>query len=268
MRQPLDKPPREQRRLARVVADQLGAWIGERRLPTFSAALMTEELRELFPQVEATLLDALLLLLRFNPASGVDDVRFLAVNLPQALGINQRSLEWSETDVTSLLDRFVAVCRLLLEINSALTKHLYEAIGHVFDVNVNGQGPASLVAHMRTWREAHILLSNEQLSPDAAVVFDALQTMADEPDTLLLTRLPSQLTLVRTPYQKWLAWNQRQVYVQALQNAVQEIQQLGKVGEATPRVRSLWEHLTQQINELTFDERRWLIKAFNDEFRS
>lgn len=267
MRQPLDQAPHEQRRLARVVADQLGAWIGERRLPAFSAALTPEELRELFPQVESASSDALLLLLRVNQATGIDAVRFLMTILPQALGINQRSVDWSESDVTNLLDRFAAVCRLLLELNGVLTRRLYDAIGSVFDIHINGQGPASLVAHMRTWREAHILLSNEQLSPDAAVVFHALQTPADEPDTLLLTKLPSQLSPVRTPYQKWSAWSQRQVYVQALQNAAGEIQQLGKVGEATPRVRSLWDSFEQQINELTIDERRWLIKAFNDEFR-
>jgi hypothetical protein len=154
----------------------------------------------------------------------------------------------------------------LAGLNGTLTLRLYQSIGAVFGVEVNGGGASSLLAKLRVWREGHVLFSSETLSPDAAALFSTLQSTADDSSAVLLTKLPARLKEVRASYDCWTTWSEHERYIHSLVVAAAEIKQLGKVGEATPRAQELWEQFKQQIGDLSVDERRWLIKTFDQEF--
>jgi hypothetical protein len=83
-----------------------------------------------------------------------------------------------------------------------------------------------------------------------------------------LERLPQQLREVQAPYGQWATWQTRNTYVDVLRKAVQEIEEKGRVRDATPRAQELWETFRHHMEELTPDERRWLIKQFNEAFHA
>jgi len=263
---PLGVTTREQRKLTQAVNAQLIAWMRDQNLPAFSASLSVDELYELYADATPTTVEAIRQLLRLPHTEPHDSADFLLRDLPATLGIGTDSATWIDADVEELITRFGEICRRLSALNDALTQLLYKAIGMAFGVDANGGGAPSLLARLHVWREEHVLFPGETLSPDAATVFSSLQSVADDPRAVLLTTLPDRLKEVRAPYDCWTTWSDRERYIQSLEVAAAEIKKLGQVGEATPRVRALWEGFKQQIDDLSVDERRWLIKIFDEEF--
>jgi hypothetical protein len=115
--------------------------------------------------------------------------------------------------------------------------------------------------HGRNW-----LLPGEQLSPNAAALFQILQSTNGDSALLFLERLPQRLCEVQAPYGQWETWQTRNAYVAALRVAVEEIETRGQVRDATPRAQQLWDTFRREVEDLTPDERRWLIKMFSEAF--
>lgn len=268
LRQPLTVDSREQTRLVQGISQQLTAWLCGLRLPAFCITLSEHDLGTLFPLADATVLAAGRLLI--GQATGTTGVgaALLLATLPASLGVSQPHQQWDTTDAAGLIAQFTQVCQMLTDLNTVLAQQVYTAVGAVVGMNDPDVPPDTLLSYLHTWHAAHVLLPGEQLSPDAQALFHALQQNSIDPATLLLERLPQRMREVQAPYGQWHTWQTRNAYVDALRGAVQEIEDRGRVRDATPRAQELWETLTRQMAELTSDEQRWLIKMFDEAFRA
>ncbi|MEI6179110.1 MAG: hypothetical protein WCP31_00030 [Chloroflexales bacterium] len=268
LRRPLASPPREQHRLAQAVTVQTTNWLREQHLPACTPTLSALEVSELVPALTAAQLTALLKLLTSADQMKADPTSFWLNELPQALGLPTPSATWTTADVEALLSDVGIVCGWLSKLPTLMTQHLFSAIGPIFGVEGNGSGASTLVAKLRTWRQSYVLLANEHLSPDATLLAELLIAPTDDPFNLLLTTLPSKLREVRAPYGTWQAWAQRNAYLHALTVAATELAERGQMSEATPRVVAFWTSVKTGLAKLSPDERRWLIKAFNEELQA
>ncbi len=268
LQSPLASQVREKHRLAKGIAAQTTSWLGEQRLPAFVTTLTTSDISTLFPDIPAPQAEAVLELLQAAAPLHADPASFFLATLPRALGIDAASVTWNDATVNQLMAELMAVCGRISKLHTVMICQMLADIGPIFGVaNVEGDA-ALLVAKLRAWRRAFILFANEKLSPNATLVAEVLAGPADDPLNLLLTTLPARLQDVRAPYSSWESWDQRCKYLQALDAAAKEIALRGRVSDVTPRVQAHWETMKGQIAELSRDEQRWLIKAFNEEFRA
>jgi hypothetical protein len=267
LQQPLQNDSREQTRLVQGVSQQLNDWLRALNLPAFCTTLSEHDLRDLFPEAEAMTLTTGKLLIDYTANATVADT-LLLTTLPATLGIDRPSQQWEASDVEALITQFKQVCQMLTSLNTILAQQVYAAIGATIDANDPAASPGTLLSRLHAWRDAHVLLRGEELSPDARALFQALQQNSADPRALLLERLPQQLREVQAPYGQWATWQTRNTYVDVLRKAVQEIEEKGRVRDATPRAQELWETFRHHMEELTPDERRWLIKQFNEAFHA
>lgn len=268
LRRPLANPPREKRRLTQAVASQITNWLYEQQLPPFATTLTVTNLSDLFPDASPLQIEATAWLLNFNLQHSANPIQMLLTDLPRILGFDATVDSWNESTIAKLLSTLNSVCDRISNLNNATAHQLLADIGPIFGIEPNGGSVGTLVAKLRAWRQSYVLFPNETLSPDAAMVSEILSAPADDPLNLLLTTLPSKLCEIRTPYGDWHTWDQRTTYVRSLTVAAAEIAQRGHISDATPRVQTLWETFKAQIADLSRDEQRWLIKAFNEEFRT
>jgi hypothetical protein len=268
LQQPLHETSFEQRRLLSIVAKHVHAWLAEQKLPQFSLTLGEAELRTLLPAVEEYVITSSRLLLNSFP-HGPEHIESLLLDTLPASLIEEttRSADWCPQDTNNLLERFGVVCQLIRSLNEHIEHDVYMTLGSVFGVADKEDTTPTIVAGIRQWAQQHILLSGEKLSPNAEALYEALRMLDANPRNALLERLPKKIQEIRQPYNLWQDWQTRDEYIAVLREAAQEIEQRGHVGEATPRVRNLWEEFKQQYQNLTADEQRWLIKAFNEELR-
>ncbi|NJN65901.1 MAG: hypothetical protein HC884_03885 [Chloroflexaceae bacterium] len=267
LRRPLTETAWEQRRLLAIVAQHLHDWLSSHRLPRFAATLSEHDMRELFPKFQEPIIATGSVLVHCLSCLPDELASMLLTTLPAALGQHAASSEWGQNDVDDLLERFMLVCQLVRTLGNRLEHHLYTSIGKAFGVADDGDTIATILAGIHNWPKQHILLPGEKLSPNATALHSALQTSEADPRSALLVRLPREICEVGESYEKWQTWNIRTTYVTRICEAACEIAQRGRVGDATPQVQTLWEQFKAQLNELTPDERRWLIKAFNEEFQ-
>jgi hypothetical protein len=268
LHRPLVNPPREKNRLVLVVGAHVADWLTGQGLPAFATLLTATELRDLFPEASPAQIEAMVQLFEASEQLRVDPAKILLVTLPSILGTSEAADNLNEQDIEVLLSAFGMVCTYIHELNKAIMRRLFDEISTTFGIEAPGDGPAMLVSKLRTWRQSYVLFASETLSPDAALVSQALIAPTDDPLKLLLTTLPGRLREVRAPYGNWHSWEERTKYLQSLTAAATEIAQRGRVSDATPHVQALWEGLKTQIAELSSDEQRWLIKAFSEEFQA
>jgi hypothetical protein len=268
LQQPLSETSWERRRFLAIVAKQVHSWLQAQRFPRFVLTLGETELRELCPRDETYVIATSRVLLQNLQARPENLEPLLLDTLPSSLEQITPSADWSNQDVAHLLERFVLVCQLLRSLNKRLEHDLYARIGSVFGIDGHGDTTATILAEIHQWPKQHVLLPGEQLSPNAQALYEALQTIETDPRSALLVRLPRKIKEVREPYDQWQTSQTRQEYLGMIQEAAREIEQRGHVGEATPRVQQLWEQFRQQFSDLSTEEQRWLIKAFNEVFHS
>ena len=268
LQRPFANQPRERGRLAQAVAAQITGWLRELQLPPFVTTLTAPDLHDLFPALAPPHVEAMLTLLQAHAQLDNNPASFFLTALPHALGTDAPSTAWSEVTADTLVAECSTVCRQISTLREVTVRRTLAEIGPLFGVATPEGGAPALVATMRAWRQAHVLFAHESLSPDATLLAEALAAPADDPLNLLLTTLPTRLREVRASYGNWQSWEQRSKYAQALEAAATEIAQRGQVSAATPRVQAHWEALKTQIAALSPNEQRWLIKAFNEEFRA
>lgn len=267
LRRPLLNAPREKHRLAQVVGAQVADWLREQSLPRFAATLTKPELRDLFPDASSTQLSAMMALISSSDRIHNDPSQLLLFDLPTMLADVEQGGALGDENVDTLLAALIQACERIRGLNEVLTRRLFDEIGSVFQVELQGDGAGALVSKLRVWHQSYVLLANEKLSSDAALVSDSLLASTDDPLRLLLTTLPSKLREVKEPYGNWHTWEGRADYIRSLKAAAEEIIERGHSTD-TRRVRQLWEELKPKIQELSPDEQRWLIKAFGEEFRA
>jgi hypothetical protein len=266
IRQQFTSSAQEQRKLARYVAKSLREWMNNLKLPIFSEKLTLNHFRDLFPQSNENRTQSMYLLLTDKQTLQDEPVRFLLSTLPLTLGLHITPDQWTEQDVDELLDVFKDVCRDIEDLNQLLKQHLYTDIGSIFGVETGGYTSRELLSGIHAWRKQRVIFPNEALSETATIVYEALQSI-DDPDMIFLERLPRKLAEVRTPYMQWPTWDKHEQFISMLKTAAQEITEVGQVAEATPVARNLWAEFRERIDELSLDDRRWLIQTFNDTFQ-
>jgi hypothetical protein len=257
--------PRERRRLTALVASEVSAWLREQRLPAFVAELAGDELRAVVPQADALMIDALMLMLR-RDADRVAEV-LISQELPAALGLDSRSELWMEQEVGAAVERFATVCRLVEMLPGELREELLRDIGRIFVTDAVPVAAKDVLASMREWRAAYVVLPNDPLSPDARLLYESLGSVDDDAESLLLRRLPSRIADVRTPYGNWPRWSMRARYLDSLRSAADEIAECGLVGAGSESAGRLWHEFRIRLGALGDDELRWVVKTFRDEFQ-
>ncbi|NJO81811.1 MAG: hypothetical protein HC828_02890 [Blastochloris sp.] len=267
LRRPLINPPREKNQLACSVGEHMAEWLREQNLPRFVVTLTRIEICDLLPEASPSQIAAVNEILSANTRLTNEPAQLLLIDIPNLLGY-PASEGLGDESVEGMLIEFTEIFRLISSLPFALSRHLFAEIGSVFGIDTTDDGPNTLVAKLRTWRQSFVLFANESLSPDATLLSDALSAPADDPLYLLQYTLPSKLKEVREPYGNWNTWEQRAVYRQSLAKAAEEIKQIGRVSDATPEVQKIWEEMRTKITNLSRDEQRWLIKAFSEEFRA
>jgi hypothetical protein len=220
----------------------------------------------LLPNASAADVVAIGEILTANDRLRVEPTQFLLIDLPTILTESAGVDHMNEATVEVLLPAIRAIFGWIDRLDEILTQQLLQEIAPIFAAESHGDSASALMGKLRAWRQSFVLLANETLSPDAALVSEALLSPNDDPLNLLLTTLPSKLCEVRVAYGSWNSWQQHSTYVHALDSAAKEIAQRGHVQDATPHVQSLWEGLKSQMTGLSADEQRWLIKAFSEEF--
>lgn len=266
LRQPLTVNSREQTCLVQSVSQQLETWLDTLNIPAFSTTLTEHDLQNLFPETNSMILVAAKQLIDHRHAITGDAATLLLTTLPISLGLSRPCPQWDMNDAEHLIARFVSVCDTLKILHTRLVQHMYAAIGTVVGATNPDLSPNDLLSYLYIWRNTHVLLPDESLSPNAQALFQALQLNSVNPNTLLLEHLPRHLREIQTPYGQWKTWQTRNDYVEALRAAVQEIEAKGRVRDATPRAQELWETFKSKMVELTPDEQRWLIKMFSETF--
>jgi len=257
--------PRERRRLTDLVATEVSSWLHEQRLPAFVADLSMDELHSIFPDADTQTLTALIQMLRRDASPAARTL--ISLDLPIALGLDPRTEVWMGQDVDNAIERFTIVCRLVEVLPSSLRERLIVEIGQIFVSSTVATASADILAQMRDWRAAYVILPNDPLSSDARVLYDSLGGAEDDADDLLLQRLPSRIAEVRGAYGSWPRWSMRECYLSALQAAAGEIVEHGKVGPGSESADALWREFRERLSALGNDEQRWVVKTFRDEFQ-
>jgi hypothetical protein len=258
-------PPRERTRLIELVAKGIGAWLRDQRLPAFVADLSADDLHGMFPDADAQTIAALIHLLCRDAITVAR--RLISQDVPVALGLDLSPESWTEQAVDSALERFVLVRKLVERLPNRLREQVLVEIGQIFAPNGTLTSSNDVLSQMREWRAAYVILPDTTLSPDARLLYEALGSVEDDADGLLLRRLPSRISEVRTPYGNWLGWSTRECYLHALRAAASEIVKHGVVGPDTENARKVWSEFRRQLDTLNDDEKRWVLKAFRDEFQ-
>ncbi|GAB4190517.1 MAG: hypothetical protein OHK0022_03390 [Roseiflexaceae bacterium] len=261
---PLQNPSREKGRLVTQVAEELRKWLDDVKLPDFAAHLGIDDLHALDAGAEPWALAGTQVVLAQH---GQEASTLLLETLPAALGVLTPSAEWTADDAATLLERFAAVREIISDLTIALVNHLCSELAPIFGGNGYAVNPSAVARKMREWRSEFVLTPSTQLSPDARVLAEAIQT-PDSPDELLLTRLPRRLGGVGTPFTGWSTWDLRSKYQKALASAADEIARKGQVGEASATARALWNDVRSRLAPLDADDRRWLLKMLQDELNA
>ncbi|HEU4326454.1 MAG TPA: hypothetical protein VFS21_25155 [Roseiflexaceae bacterium] len=261
---PLQNPSREQGRLVTQVAVELRKWLDDVKLPAFAANLGIDDLRALDAGAEPWALAGAQVVLAQH---GQEADTLLLETLPAALGVLTPSAEWTADDAATLLERFAAVREMISDLTIALVNHLCSELAPIFGGNGYAVNPSAVARKMREWRSEFVLTPSTQLSPDARVLADAIQT-PDSPDELLLARLPRRLGGVGAPFTGWSTWDLRSKYQKALASAADEIARKGQIGEASATARALWNDVRSRLAPLDADDRRWLLKMLQDELNA
>jgi hypothetical protein len=186
--------------------------------------------------------------------------------LPIALGVEAPHDQWGDNEAQTLRDRLVQAVTLVTDLDKTLLRRLVSEIDTLF----GGDGTAATLADvarcMREWCKSYVLLGTQSLSEPARVLFDRLQSHED-PAELLLRRLPNRIAEARAPYDRWANWGERAGYLRVLDEAAREIECAGQIGEGSRAACDLWDQLRTGMTALSDDDRRWLIKQFDDTFR-
>ncbi|WP_129675138.1 hypothetical protein [Candidatus Chloroploca sp. Khr17] len=256
--------PRERRKLTELVATELSVWLRERRLPPFVADLDLEQLRSIFPDADAPTLNALHWLLHREAVTAAQ--RLVSQALPVALGLPLEQTQWDEPGVKLAVERFVGVCHRVGTLPDTLRRGLYIEISQIFHAITPVTSSAELLAQMRAWRSSYVILPKDAVSDNARLVYESLAGREDDPDTLLLERLPAKMGEVREMYGRWRSWSLRDRYLHALKLSAEEIEQYA-VHRTNDQGEALWHDFRRRLAELGADEQRWVVKAFRDEFQ-
>jgi hypothetical protein len=259
--------PREKHRLISVVAEQLSIWLQQKRLPTFALALSDAELASVFSNSEPIVITATSQLVQSNFADTNGTVDLLLHKLPETLGITSASDTWVDQDVNQALLKFKQVCELVISLPKALRRAVLNDVGHIFCQEAILETETDLLGYIREWRAAYVILPDEQLSPDARLLYDNLALAEEDMEGVLLERLPARIGEVHASYGQWKTWETKNRYITALSNAAKEIASRGQVNNAGNHVQVLWEEFCEQLKRLSNEDRRWIVKAFRDEFR-
>ncbi len=224
-----------------------------------------DELHSIFPDADTQTLTALIQMLRRDASPAARTL--ISLDLPIALGLDPRTEVWMGQDVDNAIERFTIVCRLVEVLPSSLRERLIVEIGQIFVSSTVATASADILAQMRDWRAAYVILPNDPLSSDARVLYDSLGGAEDDADDLLLQRLPSRIAEVRGAYGSWPRWSMRECYLSALQAAAGEIVEHGKVGPGSESADALWREFRERLSALGNDEQRWVVKTFRDELQ-
>jgi hypothetical protein len=257
--------PRERTRLTDHVAVEVSAWLRDQRLPAFVADLSAEELHDIFPDADTQSVAALMHMLRHDAVSAAQTL--ISQDVPVALNLDPRPEAWTEQAVESALERLAVVRRLVETLPNSLRERVLIEIGQIFASDGASTSSTDVLAQMRDWRAAYVILPNDPLSPDARLLYDTLGGAEDDADGLLLQRLPSRIAEVRAAYGNWPRWSTRECYLSALQAAAGEIAEYGRVGSGSESADILWREFRERLAALREDERRWVVKTFRDEFQ-
>jgi hypothetical protein len=257
--------PRERRRLTDLVAAEVSSWLREQRLPAFVADLSADELHAIFPGAEAETITSLPHLLHRD--AGTTARTLISRDLPTALGLDTDTEVWTEQDVEGAVEQLADACRLVEALPNSLRERLLVEIGLIFGLDPVPTSSTYLLAQMRDWRSNYVILPNDPLSSNAQLLYDALGGAEDDADGLLLQRLPSRITEVRAAYSSWPRWSVHDRYLDALRVAAGEIAEHGKVGAGSESADALWHEFRKRLGALNADDRRWVVKAFRDEFQ-
>lgn len=256
--------PRERRQLTALVAQELGEWLRERRLPPFVADLSLDDLRAILPASAETELTALMVLLQRDATNATHGL--VSEALPGALGLPAEHEQWDAPSVTAAVTQLRAVCCHVGTLPAALRRELYRAIGQIFGAATAISSPAELLELMRTWRSSYVILPKDSVSANARLVYEALAGRENDPDALLLQRLPSRMAEVREAYGRWSNWSIRDHFLAALKQSAEEIAQYA-VNVTNDQAETLWQDFRRRIATLSVDEQRWVVKAFREEFQ-
>ncbi|NCC32608.1 MAG: hypothetical protein EOM24_11400 [Chloroflexia bacterium] len=256
--------PRERRKLTELVATELSVWLRERHLPPFVADLDLEQLKSIFPDADAPTLNALHWLLHREAVTTAEHL--VSQDLPVALGLPLEHTQWDEPGVKRAIKRFVGVCHRVGTLPDTLRRGLYGEISQIFHAITPVTSSAELLAQMRTWRSSYVILPKDAVSDNARLVYESLAGREDDPDTLLLERLPAKMGEVREMYGRWRSWSLRDRYLHALKLSAEEIEQYA-VHRTNDQGEALWHDFRRRLAELGADEQRWVVKAFRDEFQ-
>jgi hypothetical protein len=156
-----------------------------------------------------------------------------------------------------------AACRLVEALSARLRGRLLAEVGQVFAPDI---APGDLRAALRAWRARHVILPDAAVSGDARTLYESVAALEDDPEQLLLQRLPQRLADVRAPYGNWPRWDTRTRYLAAVASAVQEIAQHGSAEPGAGRAHDLWQAFRAQLDGLSDAERRWIVRTFREEF--
>jgi len=258
-------PPHERSRLTDLVAAEVGAWLHDQRLPAFVADLSADELHGIFPDADTETIAALMHMLRHDAISAAR--RLISQDVPTALGLDLSLESWTEQAVEGALERIAVVRGLVERLPNSLRERVLVEIGQIFASNGMPASSADVLLQMRRWRAAYVILPDTSLSPDARLLYESLGSAEDDADGLLLQRLPSRISEVRAPYGSWPGWSTRECYLDALRTAASEIVKHGVVGPDSENAREVWNEFRRQLETLNDDEKRWILKAFRDEFQ-
>lgn len=257
--------PRERQRLVERIATELHAWVHEQRMPVFAGKLTAQELCDVYPMAEPPTIAALLRLIQCD--SEIAARHLISEELPKALGLGADDGTWTEPDVTIAIAQLADACQLVMELPHSFRRRLFVEIGRVFDPQSAITDSADLLKQIREWCMQYVILPNDPISPNARLLYDTLGRAEDDASGLLLQRLPARIAEVRATYDNWTQWSLHQCYLDALRVATTEISEHGQVGDGSMKANGLWQDICQRLKSLDADERRWIVKAFRDEFQ-
>ncbi len=275
------RPPREKQRLIILVVEHLRRWLQNQQLPSFAPRLTAEEICAVFPKASPDVVQAAMLLIKHGMIQSEDSAPLLLHDLPLALELSiarstrsdsafghaQESSLQSDPAITVALGRLHEACRLMEQLPQRLRTSLLDEITDIFASIQSAVSEADLVSRVRTWRAAYVILPNDELTTSARELYDTLSRADDDLETLFLERLPARISKESASYRHWQMWQTKANYLLELRNAIHEIAARGKVGPGGGRAKEVWEEFQTKLGILNEHERRWIVKAFRDEFQ-
>ena len=197
-------------------AKYLHEWTTGVTWPHCALTLQPAELQHFYPVLDAQAYEDVSAILRRTQHNVEDWKRELSDALPKQFGVEG----WTKAEVERAVGRLGVALKHAANLDALLRKHILSEVLQSFATEITGTVEPAEIVHQ--WRDVHTIPAENDLDPNAKIVFGQIESSSDAETTLLIT-LPRALPQIAQSYQQWQAYADLERYRETVAAAVKAV---------------------------------------------